>query len=242
MERRLWLAAIPSALAVAWLFMQADIGRSVSRVFLTMWIHELGHAVAAWFCGYAAVPGPWFTRVPESRSFVFVLLCAGLLGYAAFAAWRRGSRVLPAICGAVFGLQLFMTLGVGPYRARELWVFAGDGGLFVLGALLMGTVYAPEESKLRKNWLCWGFLVIGAFAFMDGWTTWRTAAADPETIMFGQNVGSGDSDPTVLVDEFGWSVKQLVSRYTTLGWVCLLGLAGLYAWGALRRRGSEQDG
>src|SRR5687767_4757176 len=58
-----WLArlAVPAALAIAWVLAKMDLGRFLLRTFFGMWLHELGHAVAAWLCGYPAIPGPWFT-------------------------------------------------------------------------------------------------------------------------------------------------------------------------------------
>jgi hypothetical protein len=47
-------------------------------------------------------------------------------------------------------------------------------------------------------------------------------------VIFGENVGRGDSDPTVLAYQYGWSEARLVARHMTLAWVCLMLLIVLY--------------
>ena len=78
--------------------------------------------------------------------------------------------------------------------------------------------------------------MIGAFAFMDAFTTWLAAARDPDAIPFGEIEGVGQSDPTVLVDDHGWTLHQLIARYTRLGWLCLAMLGAWYAWNVRRRK------
>ena len=44
------------------------------------------------------------------------------------------------------------------------------------------------------------------------------------------------SDAMKLVENFGWSLQTLVSRYVTLGLCCLAALALVYAWGVWRAK------
>src|SRR4051794_36875891 len=67
LELRLRIFAIPVALLVASLFIWSGLGHFFVRTFASMWVHETGHAVAAWLCGYLAFPGPWFTPVANER-------------------------------------------------------------------------------------------------------------------------------------------------------------------------------
>ena len=81
LELRVRQFAIPVALAVAFLLVKTGIGHFMLRTFCSMWVHELGHAVAAWLCGYPAFPGPWLTLTAESRSpLLALLLFAALAG------------------------------------------------------------------------------------------------------------------------------------------------------------------
>ena len=82
--------------------------------------------------------------------------------------------------------------------------------------------------------------MIGAFAFNDAFKTWWDAAHSPDGVEFGHIEGVGDSDPTRLVYEFGWTEARMISRYLRLAWVCLGALAVLYLW-QLRRRDADPE-
>lgn len=228
-ELRLRRIVPPAVLLVAWLIMRS--GSGFFRTFFTMWVHELGHAVAAWMCGYGAIPGPWRTIVSEGRSLGVSLLLLGALAFLGWRAHRAGVQwvvILAGCLGAAHALLLFIPVA----RAEALIAFSGDAGLFVLGALGVTTFFAPPGSHLHRTHLRWGFLVIGAFAWADGLHTWWAARRDPEAIPFGEIEGVGGSDPTRLMDDYGWTVGQMVSRYLLLAASTGLALAGIYAWNA----------
>lgn len=245
-ELNLRTFALPAALIISRLVVASGFGHSLVRIFLSMWVHELGHAVTAWLCGFVAFPLPWFTRIDATRSPVLVLLLAGGLGYGAYRSWKSGRRGWAAACLALLGVQAVFTL-LPMERAQALMTFGGDGGCFVLGSALMATFYARRESALYKGWLRWGFLAIGAAAFMDQFSLWWGALSDVDRIPFGENEGVGPSDPTVLTETHGWSVTQLVHRYEWLAAACLLALFVLYVHGlrqaraALRGQGSSSS-
>jgi hypothetical protein len=192
--------------------------------------------VAAWLCGFGAFPGPWLTPISEQRIPVVTVALLAALGYAGFRAWRAGALAIGGGLAAVVALQLALTFGLRAHAARGLILFAGDGGCFLLGALLMATIFVPPGSALHRGWLRWGFLVIGAFAFTDVFADWWHAGHSVEGVVFGQNEGVGDSDPTRLVYEHGWSEARLIRRYMTLAWTALAGLAALYLVENLRPR------
>ena len=99
----------------------------------------------------------------------------------------------------------------------------------VLASILMATFYASHESKLYKSWgLRWGLLVIGALAFMHVYRVWSGPFED---IPFGEIEGVNLSDPSLLTEEYGWTVIQLVDRYLRLARFCLVALLVLYVWG-----------
>jgi hypothetical protein len=226
-ERRIRKLALPLALGLAFVVSRSGL-RGITRTFLTMWVHELGHAVTAWLCGFGAFPGPWRTPVSEDRLVLVTLALLGLIGYAGFRAWKASAHWTCAGLGVLLLAQLVMTFGMRTHNARGLITFMGDGGCLLLGTALMATLYVAPGSVLHRGWLRWGFLVIGAFAFMDAFMDWWEAKHGAEGVVFGEIEGVGDSDPTKLVFEHGWSEAKLVSRYLGIGWGCLLLLACLY--------------
>ena len=230
LELRLRAFAIPIALLLAGLLVWTGPGHFLVRTFASMWVHETGHAIAAWLCGYLAFPGPWFTPIANSRSPLLVLVVAAGFGYGVFRSWRADRKTWAATLVALLCLQLGCTLFLGAREARQLIIFAGDGGCLVLGTVLMATFYAPARSAIRRGWLRWGFLAIGAVSFADVFALWWGARSDYDLIPFGQNEGSGLSDPSVLTELFGWTTGALVRRYVILGVVCLAALTAMYAW------------
>ncbi|HET6898182.1 MAG TPA: hypothetical protein VFK70_07535, partial [Vicinamibacteria bacterium] len=223
-ELQLARYAVPAALVTSLLLAQTDMGRFLLRTFFGMWLHELGHAVAAWLCGYPAFPGPWFTSVGEERSFLFALAITAGLSYGAWRAWTNEQRTWMAVAIAGLVLQLALTVVLSPARAHTLITFCGDAGSLVFGAALMAAFFVPPGHKLHRDWLRWGFLVIGAASFADTFPEWWAARRDPSVIVFGEIEGRADTDPTVLV-QAGWTVDQMVSRYVGIGVLSLLVLA-----------------
>lgn len=238
LERTQRLVAAPAALLGAWIVLSTSPGHFLGRTFLSMWVHEFGHAVAGWFCGFLAIPGPWFTSISDERSIFIGLLLAAALVYVGLRSWLAGQRAGAFVCAGLLVLQLACTLGLGLERARAWVTFAGDGGSLVLGAALMATFYVPRGSLLHRGALRWGFLVIGAVAFVDAFEQWWSARTDSERIPYGENVGVTLSDPTKLTEQYGWTEGQMVRAYVGLGLICLAALAVLYGWG-LRKRRSE---
>jgi len=214
-------AALPVAVIVAWVAVKAAPG--LVRL-VTMWVHESGHAVTAWLCGFAAWPGPWFTPVNDERSPLLSVLLVGCLAYGGYRAWVLQRWFWIAASAAVIGVELSCTLLLSPQAARQLIIFGGDGGCLVIGALLMLTVYAREDHPVRRNQLRWGFLVIGALALMDALTVW-TGPID--RLPLGENE-NGLSDPSVLTEQYGWNLLTLIHRYDQLAYACLALLLAVY--------------
>jgi len=230
MEWKVRAAAVPAAIGLAVAFHAWPTGHFLQRTFLSMMVHELGHAVTAWWCGFPALPTLWKTMIPEARGVIVPLVL--LAGEAAlvYAGWITRRRALIA-AGVVLALaQAAGTLGTGPHHAHAAITFGGDGGAMVLGTLLMLTFFAPADSRLVTNHLRWGFLVIGAAALVDTLSTWWAARSDSDAIPFGEIEGVGLSDPSKLAEDYGWTTEQIVHRYVVLGVACLLVLAAAWAY------------
>jgi len=229
-QRELWirLVALPAALGVAWALMRTPFGRPLFRTFVTMLVHETGHAVTAWLCGYAAFPSLWITHIYGRSAFV-TLVIAGALGYGAWWSWKQRRLRLAAAFAVVLLFQLVCTLGLSEERHMMLFSFGGDAGKLVLGSVLMALIYVDIGSPLHQHQVRWGFLAIGALAFMDAFEEWWGCRSDVDRLPIGEIEGVGLSDAASLLENHLWSVTQLVHRYTTLGLVCLAGLALLYA-------------
>ncbi len=220
-ERLIRVVAIPAALLLARFLVRTSPG---TVRMITMWVHESGHAVTAWLCGFPAFPGPWATAVAPERSLLFTLMLVAALAVGAYRGWqlRRGFWALAA--GGTLLLVLFCTVRINHVNARQLITFGGDAGCFVLGTLMMLTVYAREDHPIRQNQIRWALLVIGALAFMDAYTVW---SGPIDALPFGEDE-HGISDPSVLTEMDGWNVLMLIRRYLGVARGCLTVLAVVY--------------
>ena len=225
-EFKLCVGAIPAALVLALLFHAFTPG--LQRIFLGMPVHELGHAITAWFCGYFAIPTLWRTLIPEERGFLAPLILAGALIFMIVRTEKPYLRVLGVAALVVQGIG---TLNIREHTAEMLFAVGGDGMGMVLATLLMASFFFGKRTQLYRGALRWGFLVIGSAAFVDMFATWWAALSDVGAIPYGEIEGVGLSDPARLVEEHGWSVRQMVRRYVTVGVSCLAALALIYAWG-----------
>ena len=239
LEWKITAAALPAMLAIGVLFHFLTPG--LQRIFFGMPIHELGHAVSAWFCGFFAIPTLWKTLVFEGRGFVTPILLAGALGYGMVVAWRAEKMGYVVLLAGFLALQAIGTFGIREATAEMLFVFGGDALGMVLAVLLMSTFFFGKRTQLYKGWLRWGFLAIGAAAFSDMFATWFVAQWNPDVIPFGEIEGVGDSDPVKLTQDFGWTISQLVRRYVLVGYGSLAAFAVVYAWAVMRARRKARE-
>ena len=226
------VAALPAALVLGVLFHLVFPG--LQRIFLGMPVHELGHAVTAWFCGHWAIPTLWKTPMGEARGVVMPIVLLAALGWVARRAWRAQLPLLAALAGALVLVQGYCTLVVKQTPALALITWGGDGTGMILAAALMASFFFGRGTQLYRGSLRWGFLAIGAGAFADMFGTWWAARKDFGRVPFGEMEGVGLSDPTKLVDWYGWSADGMIRRYVATGVTCLLVLALVYAWGVHR--------
>jgi hypothetical protein len=222
-ELKCRIFALPLALLAA--RMIAGTGLRLAASMLAMVLHESGHAITAWLTGRWAVPLLWVTMHGDERSWSMVLALSAAIILGGFLAWRAEQRAWMAVAGAVLVLQLIMLRA----PAGASIVFGGDGGALVLATILMATFYAPRESAICRSWgLRWGLLAIGALSFMHVFLTYSGSI---DEIPFGEIEGVNLSDPSLLTELYGWSVKQLADRYMQLASLCFVVLFGLYVWG-----------
>ncbi len=241
MEWKLRAASVPTALALALAFHSCDAGHFAQRTALTMPLHELGHAITAWWCGFAAIPTLWKTLIPESRSLFISVLILALNGFVLWRAWVSQRMTLFALGLVLAVLQFVGTVASAQDTTMMAFTFGGDAGAMILGSALMLAFFVGPSSRLRAGGLRYGLLAIGAAALVDTFATWWRARSNPDVIPFGEIEGVGQSDASKLVDVHGWSVAQLVDRYVVVGVTCLVVVLAGWAWATLAARARPDE-
>jgi hypothetical protein len=203
-----------------------------------VWMHEFGHATAAWLCGFRATPLPfgWTPVEAEYSPFVYfgLLLMFALL----FAAGWVERKVWPMVAAvALAGLQFYMTWRMAEDR-KEFWmVFGGVGGEFYLGTLFMMSFFVQLPDKFKWGACRYVFFLIGATAFLNIWLRWGDVYRGLEEIPFGSMInGEEDAggDMNRLMDDYGWKKFAIRRTYWLLGWGCWATLGLMWAIFVLR--------
>jgi hypothetical protein len=220
---------LPGALLVGWLAVKIT---PTLAAFLQMWTHETGHALAAWLCGYVAIPTAWITiRFGERERVVSLLLAVGV-SFGGYVAWRL-ERWFWVVASAAVVLLLLAGNMRTSFQADALFTFGGDAGSFVVATLLMATFYARPESAMRRNQLRWGLLLIGAIAFMATYATW--SGGFEKIVHWIDDLDErGPSDLMQLTQLYGWTIGEMQARFLRVAHLCFVALAAMYAAGIVQ--------
>ena len=231
-ELRCRIFALPGALLVGWV---ANWAMPMLTYFLAMWVHESGHAITAWFCGYAAFPTAWITLIPDERGRWIGIVLGAAVAAGGYFAYRLQRWFWVVVCAAILVLFVVGNLQTESH-AHLLITFWGEGGAYVLSTVLMLTFYARPESPITRNQVRWGLLILGAMAFWSVYMRWSGGFENIAQFLEDTDGRGIPSDMRVLNLVYGWSTFVLINRYRTVGHACLVVLAGAYAAGLVQMR------
>lgn len=232
------LIAFPLAYLLMWLVSATSVGRIVLRTFFGMWLHELGHASAAWLTGRCALPLPWITFSFDRSWLVSLLLVGGSIALARFG-WVRRSWATVGLSATLLVATLVGHL-LPASAQRTFDVFGGEAGAMVYGALLSCGFLVRSRLRPFRGGLRWGWLVIGAASWADATRVWWTAKTDFDAIPFGEEDGLR-SDASRLVDEHGWDAGVMVKRFLFVALVTLIAAALAWVAAIVRERLAERN-
>ncbi|MGH9522577.1 MAG: hypothetical protein ACRD3E_08600 [Terriglobales bacterium] len=222
--------ALPGALLFGWLVNQ---GLPTLAAFLEMWLHESGHAITGWLCGYNSLPTAWFTITGSRGRWISVIMGLGLIAYG-YAAFRWGRWFWVVVSTLVLALMIAGNLQSDAHSSM-LISFWGEGGAYILATILMMTFYARPDSPMARNQIRWALLIIGAIAFWNVYSRWAGGFQNIANILEDTDE-RGPSDQRTLMLVYGWSIFDIIHRYWDVGRLCLVSLATAYAAGLLQRR------
>ena len=202
------------------------------------WMHEFGHATAAWLAGHRALPLPvgWTNIMPEKSLFVYLGVLF-LLGAFFTAGWKE-RKIWPMLLAvAVLPMQFYMSW-LMPEHRRDFWFsFCGVGGEFYLSTACMVAFFLQLPEKFKWGACRYVFLFLGASSFLHIWLFWRQVKRGHEGIPWGGMVTGEDDaggDMNILRDDYAWSNHRIIDTYNGLGAACLGILLAVYIIFALR--------
>lgn len=197
------------------------------HTLLRMPLHELGHACAAWLSGHVAIPLPFFTPIFSYQPLAWLLP----LLVVAVCIRRAYLRRMPyfALLAALMAVLAVANGIFAEEERRMLWyTFSGEGGTFVLGALLALLAMYRVSDNPRWSRLCWPLAVLGFVEYIYATRFWWDVAAGTQPFPYGSAFG-GEGDMDALVAA-GATEAELGHRYLRLALWCGLVLAGHWGW------------
>lgn len=209
-----------------------------------LWLHEWGHAIAAWACGWWAIPLPiGFTPFIEGRSWLVIAVWQTLWGL-----WTWRTFVAEHYVASAVGALALVAQWVGAFvlthdSQEALALFGGCAGELVLSAALIAMF--PLRFSRRTRWaqLRWALWFLGGGVFVEAFSLWNAARTNGTAIPWGSLYGSdSDGDMNRLADVHHWSVFAISARYFALACVCALAVWAGLAWRALLRRRELAEG
>lgn len=234
---RLNVLVPPLLFAAVWLVTVSPFGFFLRGFHV--WMHEFGHATAAWMTGHRALPLPfgWTPIEDEYSPFVYYGLLF-LFAILVVAGWKE-RKAWPVVSGlGLAALQFAMTWRMPEYR-QEFWygAFGGVGGEFYLSTLFMAFFFVELPEKFRWGACRYLFFIIGATAFLNIQILWHKVYRGLEEIPFGSLVNGEDDqggDMNRLMDGYGWTKAMIRRNYHLLGNACWIALGIVYLAFALR--------
>jgi len=209
-EKQVCLFALPSMLAFALMVQVTGFLAGMQRIFFGMPIHELGHAITGWLCGFNSIPTLWKTLIPENRGYLSsVALLVGLFVLTRYALKNKRSGWLVAVV-LVLLVQFYGTFVITLSKADMLITMGGDAMGLILATVLIGIFYAGKETQLYKGSLRWGFLGVGSAAFMNMYLPWWNK--DMSAIGYGLT-GGIPTDSWKMINIHLWSWDDLFNTH-----------------------------
>lgn len=186
--------AVPVTLFLSYLFIAIPFTHFLGDLFLTVRLHELGHAVIIWQGSQIALPFalvlPFvaFTPYLGSQSYFLSLITIGILFYIVRSCWKERTYFGIFLSGIYFLFFIYFTFlcPQDQWRVRASW--GGIAGEIYLGMILIIGFYYRLPDKLRWDFFRFPFLVLGAYSFASSSWRWFNISHGLEKIPYGSLV------------------------------------------------------
>lgn len=216
------------SLAARWLVLPGKL-----LGFFSLSMHELGHAMAAWFTGRVAIPIPYgFTPVFGQPSITLsILVLMVWLGISAYFYLRR-QFFLTATTGLIVAAHLYVGFILDAVGQSLVFSWGGVAGEFILGSLAITSWFFMIGPK-HWRWDFWRYpvLLFGTYALLANTMDWIAYKNGTLTLPWGSLTG-GRGDLESLRDNFAMTQKTIVASYLLLAKSCAIFVVGVWAGSA----------
>jgi len=246
---RLHVFGVPIALLCGWVMTKLGFITMLFWYFISIPIHELGHATAAWMGSQFALPIGVFIPMAaitfwsvERSIFFGCLILGGILLLIRFG-YRARNKTLLFLSIGILALWLHFTFILKIEELARIRTWAGVGGEFYLGTLLIILCFYE-----LPDWFHWGFfrgfaLFYGSYSYIASFSRWtairaKEAALPLGTFLSGGGDANGDMERLIAVHH--WTEAQIAQSYFRLGVFCAILIAAHWAYSLSRRFRTSQ--
>lgn len=241
---KLNLLALPITFFLAFLISKIWVLYALAANFITIPVHELGHAIAAWSSSRPAIPlgafipAAAFTTI-LSKSPIFGLIYVFLFLYGLFQSYKN-RRVFPLV---VLSAALIAFLKLSFFSSEDTethaFVIGGIWGEIWISTVLILSFFHPFLIKYRYDFFRFFTLFGGCNVFWHAWELWSKSAKNVFYLPMGSYIDGSDSqsgDLQKLIHQYHWESVHLAKTTLSFVHICLAIIIAQYLWAVFRSR------
>lgn len=209
---------------------------------VSLWVHEFGHATAAWLCGIAATPFVGWTNYGAGQSWWVSLCFVFLLGVLGYKSYENKCWFLVTSFSLLFFIFLYCRFFLDTIETELFRTYMGIGGEFIISAWLVLAYHHKFPEYMQWDTLKYVSLFFGAVVFYHAFALWLGVSMNERDIPWGSLLGGeGVGDMNTLRNYHGWGRKRMIQSYVRLGYVSLAIIILHYASQVIRRTVFEKN-
>ena len=246
---RVQTLVLPISLALGFILSKLGFISALLWYFVTIPLHEIGHAVGAWLGSRFAlpigafIPMAGFTMMGEDRStLVGAMLIAGIV---ALGLWGRKRRTGVLLVLAIILLATWSrwTFFASPEEWRRFSVWTGVGGEFFLSTFLIVLGFYELPARMHWDFFRMPAIFYGGMGFAASYSRWLAIRAGRAKLPMGSFLSGGsdsNGDMERLIQVHGWTTDRVIRSYVELGTACALLIAAHWIYTLSRRLRTSQ--
>lgn len=165
--------------------------------------------------------------------------------FVGYRAWLEKLWFVGTLSILTIFISLYFTF-IEPLSNLKIWIaFCGCAGELMLGSMLILAFHNPLFSFLRWDFFRYPFLMMGTHSYLNAFLMWNRIQRKVEAIPYGSGISvdgakdiNGDMNRLIAG---GWTESDIISRYVTVGKICLLVIAIQYIYSVVKSRSTHSS-